>query len=333
MIQSIYDSGIAFILAFQSLGAWLNPPMQLLSFLGTDLFFLFVAPVIFWSVDATLGLRLGLFLMISATINGALKLIMHQPRPYWFSPRVTAFSAELSFGVPSGHAQNAVVIWGTLAHYIHKRWAWIVAVVLIFLIGVSRTFLAVHFPTDVLAGWVIGALLLWILLKTEKPLMKWFKPLSRPAQLLLALAGSMGLILLTVFARSSLNGWGIPQEWITQALQAFPEQMINPLSINGAYSNAGAFFGLAAGAILIQSSKGGYDAGGPVWKRILRYFIGLAGIIMIYFGLSAIFPRGEDIFSQGLRYFRYALVGLWITFLAPSVFLMLNLADRKKPAD
>ena len=331
MIQSIYDSGIAFILALQSFGAWLNSPMQLLSFLGNDLFYLLVAPIIYWSIDAALGLRLGLFLMISASINEALKLILHSPRPYWHSPRVTAFSSETSFGIPSGHAQNAVVVWGTLAFYINKLWAWIVAIALILLIGLSRMYLAVHFPTDVLAGWLIGGLLLWILLKSEKPLLKWFKPLSRPVQLLLALAGSIALILLNVLARSTLSSWSIPQDWITNALSAFPDQAIDPLSINGAFSNAGAFFGLAAGAIMLQSSNGGYDAGGPLWKRFVRYLVGLIGITLIYFGLSAIFPHGEDFVSQGLRYFRYTLVGFWVTYLAPALFLLLKLADRKKP--
>ena len=331
MIQSIYESGIAFILAFQSMGTWLNSPMQFFSLLGNDIFFLLVAPVIFWSIDAALGLRLGLFLMISASVNEALKLFMHQPRPYWFSSRVTAFSSESSFGIPSGHAQNAVVVWGTIASYIHKAWAWIAAIALIFLIGLSRLYLAVHFPSDVLVGWLIGAVLLWILLKSEKPLLKWFKPLSRSSQLLLALAGSIALILLNVLARATLSGWSLPQDWIANAQRAFPEQMINPLAINGAFSNAGAFFGLAAGAILIQNSRGGYDAGGAVWKRVLRYLLGLVGITLIYFGLSAIFPHGEDIVSQGLRYLRYALVGFWVTYLAPALFLALKLADRKKP--
>jgi hypothetical protein len=302
--------------------------MQLLSFLGNDLFFLLVAPVFFWCIDAALGVRLGLFLMISASINEALKLFLHSPRPYWYSPRVIALSAESSFGIPSGHAQNAVVVWGTIAHYINKLWAWIIAIVLIFLIGLSRLYLAVHFPTDVLAGWLIGALLLWVLLKTEKPFLKWFKPLNRPLQLLLALAGSITLILLNVLARSTLSGWSIPQDWIANALKAFPVTAINPLSINSAFSNAGAFFGLAAGAILIQSTQGGFNAGGPLWKRLVRYLIGLVGISVIYFGLSALFPHGEDVTSQALRYFRYALVGFWVTYLAPSLFFLLKLADR-----
>lgn len=329
MIQSIYDSGIAFILAFQALGAWLNPPMQVLSFFGNDLFFLLVAPVIFWSIDAALGLRLGLFLMVSASVNEALKLILHSPRPYWYSTRVGALSSETSFGVPSGHAQNSVVVWGTLAHHIHKSWAWIAAIALIFLIGVSRTYLAVHFPTDVLAGWVIGALLLWVLLKIEKPLLRWTKPLSRPAQVLLALAGSIGLILLSVIARASLGSWSVPQEWIANALAAFPDVEINPLSIRSAFSNAGAFFGLAAGAILLPNKNGTFDARGPVWKRFLRYVVGLVGISLIYFGLSAVFPHGEDYTSLGLRYIRYALVGFWVTYLAPSLFIVLKLAERK----
>jgi hypothetical protein len=56
----------------------------------------------------------------------------------------------------------------------------------------------------------------------------------------------------------------------------------------------------------------------------------LLGISLIYFGLNAIFPHGEDYTSLGLRYLRYSLVGFWVTFLAPSLFLFLKLAERKQ---
>ena len=63
-------------------------------------------------------------------------------------------------------------------------------------------------------------------------------------------------------------------------------------------------------------------------KRALRYLIGLVGILIFWFGLGAIFPRQEEIISYVLRYFRYVLVGFWVSGGAPWVFLRFKLADK-----
>jgi hypothetical protein len=93
-------------------------------------------------------------------------------------------------------------------------------------------------------------------------------------------------------------------------------------------SNAGVFFGLAAGWLLLQT-KGGFDAGGSWWKRLARFPIGLAGVFVLWYGLGAIFPRGEFLLSYGLRYLRYALVGFWISAPAPWIFIRLGLAEKE----
>src|SRR6185436_699755 len=74
-----------------------------------------------------------------------------------------------SFGFPSGHAQNAATAWIATAFYFKKRWIWTTAILLISLVGLSRVYLGVHFPTDVLGGWVIGALFacLWLLMESR----------------------------------------------------------------------------------------------------------------------------------------------------------------------
>jgi hypothetical protein len=59
--MDIINSQIPIILYIQSLGAWLATPMKLLSFLGTEEFFLLVAPAIYWCFDTTLGLRTAFF--------------------------------------------------------------------------------------------------------------------------------------------------------------------------------------------------------------------------------------------------------------------------------
>ena len=223
-MDNILNLGIQLIIWVQSFGGWLTPLMKLFTFLGNEQFYLMIAPAILWCIDAKLGLRLGLFLMVNGMVNTAFKVAFHGPRPYWYTSDVKVFgSAENSFGVPSGHAQNGVVVWGTVADRIINRWTWIIAILVMFLIGVSRIYLAVHFPHDVLLGWLFGAVILWVLLHFELPVLKWFNKNSTSIKLLIVFLFSLVLILLVVIAQLFLRGWNIPPEWINNAQKAFPE--------------------------------------------------------------------------------------------------------------
>ena len=56
-METLLNSGIGIILAFQSLGEWLLAPMKLFSFLGTEDFYILALPIIYWCFDAALGCR------------------------------------------------------------------------------------------------------------------------------------------------------------------------------------------------------------------------------------------------------------------------------------
>ncbi|MGB2909392.1 MAG: phosphatase PAP2 family protein [Anaerolineales bacterium] len=326
-MDTILNFNITVTLLVQSMGDWLGIPMILFSFLGNEVFYLFVAPVLYWCINASLGFRLGLLLMISGAINSNLKIIFHQPRPYWYSTEVSAYSSESSFGFPSGHAQNAVVVWGTIANWIRRLWTWILAILIIFLIGFSRIYLGVHSPSDVIAGWLVGVLILWVYVKLEEPVSRWLGVLGPFYQTLVALSVSLSMVFLGAIALNSLGDWTIPESWILNAAQAAPgTETIDPLALSGMVSNAGAFFGMAAGWIFIKHN-GGFDAGGKWWQRLVRFGIGLLIVGLIWTGLGAVFPRGEDVASLSLRYIRYTLVGFWIIGLAPFLFIRLKLAN------
>src|SRR4030065_955480 len=201
-MDNLLNSGLQIIIWFQNLGTWLTPIMKLFTFLGNQEFYLLSAPAILWCIDSTLGLRLSLFLMVNGMLNAALKVAFHGPRPYWYTNNIKVISnIEESFGVPSGHAQNSVVVWGTLADRIRQRWVWVIAIMVMFLIGVSRIYLAVHFPHDVILGWVFGALTLWVMLKLERPVITWISKFGVGIQLLIILLFSLALILIVLLAR------------------------------------------------------------------------------------------------------------------------------------
>jgi membrane-associated phospholipid phosphatase len=328
-MESIHRVGIELIVWLQGLGGWLVVPMKLFSFLGTEAFFLLALPVVYWSVDARAGLRIGAILLFSGGLNDTLKLTFRGPRPSWFSTEVKAFASETSFGIPSGHAQMAASLWGMAASLTGRSWAWAVAVFVIFMIGLSRLYLAAHFPTDVLAGWAIGALVLWAFLRWWDVVAAWAKEKSPGRQVALAFAPSMAMLASGAIAFWSLRGWTFPADWMAHARQAGLDVLPAPVTLDNTIAFAAALFGLLAGVIWMDS-KGGYVADGGFRQRTLRLLPGLAGVLVIYLGLRAVFPRGDSLVPYTLRYVRFALVGLWISAGAPWLFLKLRLARNGK---
>jgi membrane-associated phospholipid phosphatase len=324
-MQSLIDFGISLIVALQSTGDWLIAPMRFFSFLGNEEFFLLVLPLIYWSVDSALGLRVGVILVTSNVFNNVFKLLFAGPRPYWASSHVRALWAETSFGIPSGHAQNAVAVWGMIAAFYKRSWIWVTAIALMFLIGFSRIFLAAHFPHDVIFGWLLGAILLWAFMRFWEPLAAWVNQKTLAQKVLIAFITSMLFIVLGFGATSLRSGFQVPQMWNDNARLAGAE-LPAPVNPNSTFTSAGTFFGLAVGAAWIMS-LGGYQAAGPIQKRALRYVIGLVGVLILYMGLGQIFPRNADLISYALRFVRYTLIGFWVAGGAPWVFKKIKLAE------
>jgi membrane-associated phospholipid phosphatase len=334
LMNHILEWGINFIAGLQTSAPWLAAPSRLFSFLGTEEFYLFILPFLCWCVDIRLGLRVGVILTVSDSLNIFFKLAFHQPRPFWVSDRVRVFSAEASYGLPSGHAQHAMTVWGTIAAWVKGCPRWLMAA-LIFLIGYSRIVLAVHFPTDVLAGWLIGGLILWAFLKWEAAVTAWFNRFTLAQKIALAFAASMLLLIISLSGLAFLPPADPPQ-WEITAARAFSlapgQSAIHPRGTTGTVGVAGTFFGLVAGAILIFQ-RGGFDARGAWWKRAVRFALGVIGVAILWLGLRMVFPRDASLVSQVLRYLRYGLIGFWVAYGGPWVFIKLGLQNTANVLD
>jgi membrane-associated phospholipid phosphatase len=324
-VETIWNNGILWNIFFQNLGSWLKTPMEVFSFFGNERFFLILLPVLYWCLETGIALRVGIILLLSTSVNDALKLTFDGPRPYWVSSAVIGYASETSFGVPSGHAQIAVGVWGMLAASVRKWWGWLIAILIILLIGISRLYLGVHFPHDVILGWLIGALLLWLVLRLWKPVTEWVKKMSLGQQTLGAFLSSLVLILFSLipYLWLKITDWQPPQAWTEYAKQA--------VSLSGAFTTAGTLFGLLAGLAWL-TRQGGFSTDGPIWKRILRLVLGGVGILVFYVGLDVLFgllaPETEAVLPYVLRYIRYALVGAWVSAGAPWIFVKLMLAGN-----
>ncbi|MHB8134252.1 MAG: phosphatase PAP2 family protein [Anaerolineaceae bacterium] len=317
-------------LFLQHLGSWLFTPMRFFSFLGDEEFYLVVMPAIYWCYDSSIGLRVGLLLMLSNSVNGFFKFLFHSPRPFWITGQVNPMVSESSFGVPSGHAQNAASIWGYFAILSKKTWIRVVFILIIFLIGLSRLYLGVHFIVDVLAGWLLGGLVLWLFTKyfgkTKSIVIKW----TPGKQWAGAIVSSGLMILFPAILKIIYQNWQYKPEYLENIKIHLPELETTPFSMDGVISAAAVWFGILAGLILVQHIIPLGRVKASIEQLFTRFIIGTIGVLVIWMGLKLIFPDDIAFVSEILRFIRYGLLGIWVSAGAPYIFLKVGLQTKIK---
>ncbi len=106
--------------------------------------------------------RHGILLLLSMLIclvvgNLFLKNMVQRPRPCWVMPEVLLLiTSPADYSFPSGHTMHSFAA-ATAIYFANRKWG-IIALFLASLIAFSRMYLFVHYPTDVLAGLLIGVI-------------------------------------------------------------------------------------------------------------------------------------------------------------------------------
>lgn len=119
------------------------------------------------------GVLLLLGLAIASTIgNDILKHIFERPRPFVTLGLTPFIKAPYSFSFPSGHSL-ASFAGATIIFYLNKKWG-ILAYTLAILTALSRVILMVHYPTDVIAGSIIGIISSAIIIAIFKKIKQYY---------------------------------------------------------------------------------------------------------------------------------------------------------------
>lgn len=295
-MESMLDWGIQVILWFQQFSPALDLPFKALTFLGDETFYLIFMPLFYWCIDRHSGARLFILLLFSYYINAIAKVMADQPRPFHYDQRVRAVVHAGGGGMPSGHTQNAVVIWGFLAARSGKTIAWLTAGFLMIGIPLSRVYLGVHFPTDLFGGYLLGGLILVLFLWLSPRAEIWLAKKSFAWQLGISFFGPLILILL------------------------------NPTGNKDILSMTSVLSGICVGFVLERRFVG-FSCESIWWKRVIRYLLGVAVLFSLWGGLKVAFSGLEP--AALFRFIRYALVGLWAGAGAPWMFVRLRLANKE----
>lgn len=303
--------------------------MHAVTEIGYGKFYYFCGALIFWTVSRRLGFRLLFLSAFSWSLNCLLKLGFHAPRPFWVDSSVFNGVSHGGYGLPSGHAQSAVVFWGLLAQDGRRKFIWAGCGIMIFLIGLSRIYLGVHFPNQVIVGWVIGLCLVIACLFFEARFFQWFSSRRKLTQAMIPLLISGGIIGMGFLIRWIFQDWTTPEMWITNAPDTFkPWRLANPFSV---YSPviagsqvAGILLGCVAGRHFI--SLDGQRTWGKIFIKAALGMLVLGGIYWLAkYRINV--PQEWNFIILVYRYILSLAGGFWITGGAPLLFHKLGLEE------
>mgnify|MGYP003291207414 CR=1 FL=1 len=287
--------------------------MLLVTNLGEETAFLVAAMIVFWCVDKKKGYYVLAVGLLGTLINQFMKLAFRVPRPWVQDPDFTiveqAREAAAGFSFPSGHSTSAVGTFGAIGYSSGNKLVKYCCYAVCVLVPLSRMYLGVHTPADVLVGTLLSVVLIRIL----SPMIcrPGFRKTGGIFALVLALAA--GLLL---FA-----------EHYPFSIEASQLQNLASGSKN-AYTMLGTAIGLLIGYPL-EHKYVNFETKAVWWAQILKVILGFALVLAVKEGLRA--PL-DALFAGHLiaRAVRYCLIVLTAGLLWPMSFRWFSKIGVKK---
>ena len=288
----------------------LNEFMLGITRLGEETAFLVAALIVFWCVDKRKGYYVMAVGFAGTMANQFLKLLCRVPRPWALDPDFTileqAREAADGYSFPSGHSQSAVGTFGAIAATSKNKWVKGVCIALCVLVPLSRMYLGVHTPADVLVGAGMALALVWLL-------RRWIMEGDRGMLVLIPLLTAMavGLLLYTTC-------WPFPADVDQENLAS---------GVKNAYTLLGCMLGIAV-VYPVEKKYVRFSTEARWWAQILKVILGLAVVLLVKEGLRA--PL-DGIFGghMAARMIRYFLVVLAAGILWPMSFGWFSRMGRK----
>ncbi len=283
---------------------------NLITTVGGELGVLLLLSLTYWCFNKAVGQKLAYAYLTALVFNMWVKVLCFIPRPdnpqiepllrrAGIGGRLHPLAHEASPSFPSGHAQGSTVGWGYAALASRRRWVQGVAVVLVLLIALSRMYLGVHYPQDVIGGLLLGVLNLLLWLWAEPYVLPRLAQLSRGRRYALAILVPLGMFLV------------------------YP--------VDATASPLGVLLGAGVGYVL-EGETLRFTCPNDWGIRFGRGAVGLAVLLTMFFGLhrlaAPLAAYANTPPELGARLLRYAVIGFSATWIIPWLFVPLRLAHR-----
>lgn len=233
--------------------------------LGESYFYIVLLSFFYWCMNKEAVKHLVFVLTFSSVLNGGLKELIHLPRPFE-SLDIRALRVETAHGssFPSGHTQTAAAFYSAIALRFKSKIIWIMSSIFIVLVAISRVYLGVHWPKDVVAAIFLGVFIAWFVYKIFQ--MEKKKGITWPYVFI-----TFSVVLSFFFFRS--------------------ETYIKAAS---------AFLGFILGTV-IEENYIAFDVRASFVIQLLKFIIGLGITLLVFEGLKMVLPQA--LFFVGFRYF------------------------------
>ncbi|MDD4123576.1 MAG: phosphatase PAP2 family protein [Bacilli bacterium] len=242
---------------------------------GEELIAILIIAFMYFCYNKQLAKKLTYIMLTSMTFNGIIKNIVKAPRPIGEEGiRSLRVETATGYSFPSGHTQTAATLYTSLSLFIKKRWASILTTIIIILVAISRLYLGVHYPADVIVGAFLG------------------------------IAFAFGGNYLYDHYKKENYLFGIT------AIIFIPFAIFFAIDNSALSADFFKLYGLFVGAFLalvFEKKYVNFTIPKAIWKKAIRLALGLLIIIGIKEGLKIVFP--DVFYLHFIRYFLMAFVG------------------------
>ena len=255
-------------------GSFLSEFLAKMTFLGELNTVLVIMAVLYWGVHKELGAYLLMGWSGNRLVNGVLKVSFCSYRPWIRDPRILPYGNSMNtatgYSFPSGHSMNAATVYGGgMLRRDFPRALRITLGLIVALVALSRLYLGVHTPQDVLVGAGMGLLVMFI----TREVLVWLADHPEKDVVIMGIGLFLGLII-AVYA----------------GLKAYPAKYddAGKLLVDGAkmandtFKGVGWCAGFLVSWVMERHFVGFRTAGIPLPHRLIRLVLGVAG----YFAVS-----------------------------------------------